>query len=319
MRTLARRDVCARVQHFGNYHWPVAHSLKSVFGARKVVAGIHPVRPSQALSTEFNNVDSVVTSVDGEIRPLDANAATGQSVTSAGHHQPDAFSHRSDGSRLILKRAVDLLFASIILVLTSPILVACAVAVVVTSRGPILFRQERIGAVRERRGPLGTWRLRPFIIYKFRSMYVGRNDEDHRKLTEAIITGDKETTRTLATTPGLLKLSEDPRITPVGAFLRRSSLDELPQLINVIKGEMSIVGPRPPLQYEVDHYLPWHMGRFNAKPGMTGLWQVMGRATLSFEEMVKLDIQYTQQQSLLLDLRIMLMTFRAVINGRGSA
>lgn len=220
---------------------------------------------------------------------------------------------------LITKRIIDVLASSALLLISAPLLLACTLAVALTSRGPVFFTQERIGTARERHGGVLTWRLRTFTMYKFRSMYIGRDDGDHRKLTEAIITGDEQTAKTLATTPGLLKLTDDPRITPAGRFLRRFSLDELPQLFNVFKGDMSIVGPRPPLQYEVDHYLPWHMGRFNATPGITGLWQVMGRSTLTFEEMVKLDIQYARQQSLGLDLRILLKTFGVVVTGRGAA
>lgn len=292
----------------------MAHYFKNVIRAKGSTAAPPTARITRKQSTGQSGLGGPRLKFTGDLQYLDADGR------SAHDHSIMAETINDQSSAwLAAKRVLDLLFASGLLLLAAPVLIVCALAVALTSRGPVLFTQERIGTARERHGGLMTWRLRTFTMYKFRSMYVGLDDEAHRRLTEALITGDKKTTETLATTPGLLKLSDDPRITPVGRFLRRFSLDELPQLFNVIKGDMSIIGPRPALQYEVDHYLPWHMGRFNAKPGITGLWQVMGRSALSFEEMVRLDIQYARQQSFILDLRILLKTFGVVLTGKGAA
>lgn len=214
---------------------------------------------------------------------------------------------------------LDIVFAVSSIIILSPVLLISALAVVLTSRGPVLFKQERVGCKLERNGELVAWRIKPFKMYKFRSMYTNQGDGDHRKLAEAYVTGDVEKLAGIDTAPGMFKLGADPRITPVGAFIRRYSIDELPQLLNVIKGDMSIVGPRPPLQYEVDNYMPWHMARFRATPGITGLWQVMGRTELTFEEMVRLDVEYSREQSFLLDLKIVLRTFSVVLKGKGAA
>lgn len=233
------------------------------------------------------------------------------------HRLPD--SHFPGLRWFMTKRVLDLVFASALVVLLSPLLLLCVLAVALTSRGPVFFTQERVGTTRERNGGMLAWKVKPFKMYKFRSMYVGLDDDIHRKLSDAYIKGDSETMVALGTAPGLFKLSSDPRVTPVGAIMRRFSLDELPQLFNVIRGEMSMVGPRPPLQYEVDNYMPWHMARFNATPGITGHWQVMGRCELTFEEMVRLDIEYARKQSLLFDLRVILKTFGVVVTGKGAA
>jgi exopolysaccharide biosynthesis polyprenyl glycosylphosphotransferase len=200
------------------------------------------------------------------------------------------------GWQYTLKRGLDLLLASSILVLFLPLLVVLALAVKLTSEGPILFRQKRLG----RDG-------RPFILYKFRSMVVGAPDE-HQVLQQQ--SND-------ATGP-IFKMKADPRVTSAGRFLRRTSLDELPQLWNVLRGEMSLVGPRPPMPSEVLEYKDWHTRRLDVSPGMTGLWQVSGRSDLPFDEMVMLDLFYAENWSLGLDVRILLRTVPTVLMGRGA-
>jgi len=207
----------------------------------------------------------------------------------------DLLSRKLDGNSYIVKLAADRVVAVIgLLLLALPVLVVAAF-IKLDSPGPIFHRQVRVG----RRGQL-------FTMYKFRSMVDG---------AEELLPG-------LAADSGrdkrLFKLRQDPRITRVGNFLRRTSLDELPQLINVVRGEMSLVGPRPPFLREVQEYQPWQMVRLEAVPGMTGLWQVSGRSELSFEEMVRLDMEYIDHWSLLLDMRILLRTVPSLINGRGA-
>jgi lipopolysaccharide/colanic/teichoic acid biosynthesis glycosyltransferase len=209
---------------------------------------------------------------------------------------------------LLIKRLVDLGGSGAALLVFSPLLVLIAAAVKLTSRGPILYRQVRIGQYGRR-----------FTFLKFRSMYVNSNAGIHQDyVTNLIRGGNRSQTATSATAP-VYKIRHDPRVTPLGRFLRKSSLDELPQFLNVLKGEMSLVGPRPPIPYELEAYNAWHRRRLlEAKPGVTGLWQVSGRSRTTFDEMVRLDLRYAKAWSLWLDLRILAQTPRAVLSGEGA-
>jgi lipopolysaccharide/colanic/teichoic acid biosynthesis glycosyltransferase len=175
-----------------------------------------------------------------------------------------------------------------------------------SSRGPVLFHQMRIGQM-----------LKPFMMCKFRTMYVNADHGIHHNYVSWFITSsDKGQAQDKNK---IFKLTNDPRITPIGHFLRRTSLDELPQLWNVLVGQMSLVGPRPPLWYEVQQYKPWHRHRvMEAKPGITGLWQVTGRSRTTFDEMVRLDLRYAKKKSLWADIKILLATPAAVIKGNGA-
>jgi len=204
-----------------------------------------------------------------------------------------------------LKRAIDVCGSLLALILASPIFLLVALAVKLTSKGPVLFKQERIGQC-------GV----PFRILKFRSMYAGNNCSSHKEYMLQLIAGVAERKHCDGNGRGIYKLTSDARVTPIGKFLRRASLDELPQFINVLKGEMSLVGPRPPIAYEVDRYDLWHRRRvMEAKPGITGLWQVNGRNQLAFNEMVRLDLKYARSWSPWLDLKILWRTPRAVVAG----
>ncbi|NCS48675.1 MAG: sugar transferase [Microcystis aeruginosa G13-05] len=203
------------------------------------------------------------------------------------------------------KNYLDLVVASFLLLCTLPIMLLIAVAIKLDSPGPILFRQQRVG----KHG-------KPFTLLKFRSMYDGADSEPHRRYATRLI---RENVRPLIDSPrASLKLTNDTRITRVGRFLRSASLDELPQLINVLRGEMSLVGPRPPLPYEVAVYQERHKPRLNIKPGITGLWQVEGRNLVSFEEMVRMDLQYIKTMNFWLDISILLRTPREMIRGKGA-
>jgi exopolysaccharide biosynthesis polyprenyl glycosylphosphotransferase len=202
------------------------------------------------------------------------------------------------------KRTMDVLGALLALVVLSPVFLLIAAAVKLSSKGPILFRQNRVGQY-------GA----AFTFLKFRSMYVNNNSEIHKEYVRKLIAGKADQKGR----DGVFKITDDPRVTPVGRFLRRTSLDELPQFINVLKGEMSLVGPRPPLPYEVEAYDVWHRRRLlEARPGITGLWQVNGRSRTKFDDMVRLDLQYARKQSLWLDLKILLRTPAAVFSGDGA-
>lgn len=195
---------------------------------------------------------------------------------------------------LFVKRTIDRIGALLGIIVASPIMLACAIAITLESRGPILFRQVRSG----RNG-------RPFYLYKFRTMCLGAEAKKAQLLKHNEMSGP------------VFKMKRDPRITPIGAFLRKYSLDELPQLFNVLRGEMSLVGPRPPLPKEVAKYDAWQRRRLSVKPGLTCLWQVNGRNAVDFEDWMKLDLQYIDNWSLWLDLRIMAKTIPTVLKGTG--
>jgi lipopolysaccharide/colanic/teichoic acid biosynthesis glycosyltransferase len=202
-----------------------------------------------------------------------------------------------------LKRGLDLCLSLLALLLLSPLFALLAVAVKCTSRGPALFRQVRLGQY-----------AKPFIFLKFRTMYPGSDAAVHENYVAAFIAG-----RPVAGSDGIYKITHDPRVTGVGRILRRTSLDELPQLWNVLRGDMSLVGPRPPLRYEFERYAPWHRRRIlDVKPGITGLWQVLGRSSTTFDDMVRLDLRYARHWSLWLDLKILFHTPGTMLSGKGA-
>jgi len=205
-----------------------------------------------------------------------------------------------------LKRGLDLLLAGLALAAMSPLFLLFAILIRRSSPGPVFFAQERLG----RDG-------RPFKFYKFRSMVHNSDDTIHRQFAAMFIAGDESGCAASNAGEKVFKLKRDPRITPIGAFLRRTSLDELPQLINIVKGEMSLVGPRPPIAYEIESYQPWHMERLKAVPGLTGLWQISGRSSVSFDDMVRLDIRYINEWSFRRDLAIIARTVPVVLRGTG--
>jgi lipopolysaccharide/colanic/teichoic acid biosynthesis glycosyltransferase len=221
---------------------------------------------------------------------------------------PDLF-QRGSRKRLptIVKRGIDILGASLLLLILSPLLAVIALAIKLTSKGPVIFRQERVGQFG-----------RKFKCLKFRTMYMHNDSKIHREFVRSFIAGAKLTEKNEGE-PVVYKITNDPRITPLGRLLRRASFDEFPQFWNVLRGEMSLVGPRPPLPYEFEVYDLWHRRRvLEVKPGVTGLWQVHGRSRMCFDDMVRLDLRYSQRWSLWLDLKILLATPRAVFTGNGA-
>jgi lipopolysaccharide/colanic/teichoic acid biosynthesis glycosyltransferase len=203
------------------------------------------------------------------------------------------------------KRAFDLVVASLCLLTLSPLLVFVAVLVRLTTPGPALFRQIRLGRNRH-----------PFVVYKFRTMYDGCRDDAHRRYVRLLMTEDNPAPNG---DQGLHKLVDDARITPLGRVLRCTSVDELPQLFNVIKGEMSLVGPRPALPWEAELFQPPYDQRFTVMSGITGLWQVSGRSRLTFKQALELDVEYARRRSFAFDLLILLKTIPAVLTTRGAA
>jgi exopolysaccharide biosynthesis polyprenyl glycosylphosphotransferase len=206
----------------------------------------------------------------------------------------------------VAKRILDVTGSLFAILLLSPVFLFLAAAVKLTSKGPVLFRQTRIGQYG-----------RPFTFLKFRSMHANNNSKIHEEYVKKLIAGkgDKHPDGK----NGSFKLTNDPRITSIGRFIRRTSLDELPQFFNVLKGEMSLVGPRPPVPYEYEAYDVWHRDRMMfVKPGITGLWQVTGRSKTTFDEMVRLDLHYAGSWSILMDLKILIQTPKAVFSGDGA-
>lgn len=206
----------------------------------------------------------------------------------------------------IPKRAIDILGATVGIALFFPLFILVALLVKTTSKGPILFSQERVG----KNG-------KPFRMLKFRSMYTNNNDAIHREYVSKLIKGTVEG-EPAAGGKKIYKMQKDPRITPIGRFIRKTSLDELPQFFNVLKGDMSIVGPRPALKYEVDQYDIWHCRRVITKPGITGFWQVEGRSLTTFDGMVRMDIRYIERSSLLFDLWLIIKTPFSLFTAKGA-
>jgi lipopolysaccharide/colanic/teichoic acid biosynthesis glycosyltransferase len=206
---------------------------------------------------------------------------------------------------------MDLVLTPLMLLALLPLLSCIAVLIKLDSPGPILFVQERVGSRRRCSNGRIVWEPVRFQCYKFRSMVHKADESLHQAHIQAFVEEQLDATKTV-------KLTDDPRITRVGRLLRRTSLDELPQLFNVLKGEMSLVGPRPVPIYEAAAYADWHRERLTAMPGITGLWQVKGRGRVSFTEMVRMDIAYARNQSPWLDIKLLLSTIPAVLSGRGA-
>jgi lipopolysaccharide/colanic/teichoic acid biosynthesis glycosyltransferase len=235
--------------------------------------------------------------------------------SAVGHGQAIPLAGRPGGAGFYLfcKRVVDLAIAVPAALLLLPLAAAIALLIRLDSPGPAIFVQTRVGARRRVDGGRVVWDIRPFRFYKFRTMVDRADDAVHREYTREWVRG-----RAAPSAGGTFKLTADPRVTRVGRMLRRTSLDELPQVVNVLKGEMSLVGPRPVPLYEVEGYEAAHYERLAALPGITGLWQVRGRCQVPFEQMIRLDIEYVRRASLLLDLKILLLTIPAVISARGA-
>src|SRR5262245_47758008 len=204
--------------------------------------------------------------------------------------------------REVLKRALDIAGSAALMLALLPVYAIVAALVKLTSNGPVFFRQDRVGRMGQ-----------PFRMLKFRSMKVNADSAIHQKYVSNFIANSQ------LDKSGVCKIVNDPRVTAIGHILRKTSLDELPQFWNVLRGEMSLVGPRPPLAYEVQQYKPWHYRRvLEAKPGITGLWQVSGRSRTTFDDMVRLDLRYAKNPSAWTDIKILVATPRAVISGKGA-
>jgi lipopolysaccharide/colanic/teichoic acid biosynthesis glycosyltransferase len=308
-------------------------------GVRAVVAALTAVKDPSHVAGWFEGgqsigliapeiggpIESFTQSLEWRLRGelesrLGSKAAEGVAITIHAH--PHAKQRTADGLPPVdplltaeqpvttydrAKRLLDVMVSLTLLVILSPLLLVIAALVKLKSPGPVLFKQVRVGQG-----------MKPFKMLKFRSMRVNADNAVHHQFVTSFIKAGQQAQE--AGQNGMFKLAHDPRITPIGRILRKTSLDELPQLWNVLRGDMSLVGPRPPLGYEVDEYQAWHCRRvLEAKPGITGLWQVAGRSRTTFDEMVRLDLRYARARSLWTDVKILLATPAAVIVGKGAA
>lgn len=227
-----------------------------------------------------------------------------ESLAPAPSLRPAALRRSRSRATRLAKRLLDLGIAIVCLAFLSPLLVILAVLIRLTSPGPALFRQTRLGRDH-----------RPFVLYKFRTMFTGCPDDVHREYVRKLLTEDQPPD---GGRNGVFKLEGDDRITPIGRLIRRTSLDELPQLLNVIRGDMSLVGPRPALPWEAEMFGTAYRARFAVPPGLTGLWQVSGRNSLTMRQGLDLDLEYVSRQSLALDLWILLRTVPVVLSTHGA-
>lgn len=294
-----------------------------VFGWYKdrTVAGV--IFTGLAIDNKGSFLSTILARVSAALR-REVSSEQFNQISFSFHFFPDDWDHDGPGSpsnpvlypdlpsgkksmRLMLrvKRGVDILGSSGMLILCAPVFAVVATAIKVSSEGPVFFKQDRVGQYGRR-----------FTFLKFRSMKTNNDEREHREYVEKLISGQAVCIPIEKSSDAVYKLANDTRVTKIGKFLRKTSLDELPQLINVLVGDMSLVGPRPPIPYEVAAYQTWHRGRvLQAKPGMTGLWQVIGRSRTRFDDMVRLDLRYATSWSLWLDVKILLRTPAAVLKG----
>jgi len=312
------RTVCEITRETDIVGWYIEDSLIGVIGTEVGEASPHEIK--QAISQKFHHAFSERLGLerasrifvsfhffpegreekDREDKDLDDSANTAL--------YPDLY--RKDIPRTValgVKRAMDIAGSTLALLLVSPLFALIAVAIKVTSKGPVLFRQERLGQNGKK-----------FTVLKFRSMRTGCDSQIHKEYVTRFIAGQVSEKRTDGE-KAIFKLQKDPRITPIGRLLRKTSLDELPQFWNVMVGQMSLVGPRPPVEYEFKAYDVWHRRRvLEIKPGITGLWQVQGRSQTQFDDMVRLDLRYARAWTIWLDVKILLQTPAAVVSGVGA-
>jgi exopolysaccharide biosynthesis polyprenyl glycosylphosphotransferase len=274
----------------------------------KTVTAVHSKISSALLATlGLSNLNRI--HISFHLFPQGLDPATPQTSSADLALYPDlSLEHESKRVSRFLKRTLDVGGSLLALVVLSPVMAVIAAAIKLTSEGPVLFSQERVGQYGVR-----------FSFLKFRSMHVDSDPTVHQEYVKRFISGRTEASVGAGNPPNVYKLTKDDRITAIGRFLRKTSLDELPQFFNVLSGSMSLVGPRPPIAYECADYRPWHWRRLlEVKPGLTGLWQVSGRSQLTFDDMVRLDLRYAREWSLGLDLKILLQTPRAVFSAEGA-
>jgi lipopolysaccharide/colanic/teichoic acid biosynthesis glycosyltransferase len=264
---------------------------------------LEKVHVNLALALGRDNAEKV--EVTFAVFPLDdAPSESGTSLSVDTRFYPSPFTSSSDRKMAVLmKRAEDIFVSSLFILLLLPLYITIAALIKLTSKGPVFFLQKRIGL-----------KGKPFLFIKFRSMHVNNDPSIHREYVKNLIAGNQDSTVT--GNGAVYKITNDPRVTRIGKILRKTSLDEIPQFFNVLCGHMSLVGPRPPIPYEIENYNIWHLRRvLEIKPGITGYWQVAGRSTTTFDTMVRMDLQYIMRWTLWWDLKLMVRTPFAVLKG----
>jgi lipopolysaccharide/colanic/teichoic acid biosynthesis glycosyltransferase len=275
---------------------------------KRVVLDTFLAKVSAALQEELTAEEFNHVRISFHLFPDDWDHEKPGPPTNAALYPDLASNDKGQRPVLIVKRTFDIVGSSIMLILLAPLFFVIALAVKLTSRGPVFYRQQRVGRYGQ-----------TFTFLKFRSMLVNNDSNVHKDFVTRLIASKPGETAPKESGANVYKLTNDKRITRVGRILRRTSLDELPQFLNVLKGEMSLVGPRPPIPYELAAYQTWHRHRLLAvKPGITGLWQVTCRSSVRFDEMVRLDLRYASTWTPWLDLKILLRTPGAVIRGSGA-
>ncbi|GBE06243.1 UDP-glucose:undecaprenyl-phosphate glucose-1-phosphate transferase [bacterium BMS3Abin10] len=265
----------------------------------------------------YNNLSNILDSeqlkkieISSHVFPEEYDKSNPYKTETDLHLYPDLSNQKSSKRiSLFLKRSIDIIGSIFGILIFSPLFLIVPILIKLSSQGHVLFKQERLGQFGNK-----------FTFFKFRTMHISCDERIHKKYIKDLICNQKsvEEVEKNGDKGCTYKLKNDPRITLIGKFLRKSSLDELPQFFNVLKGDMSLVGPRPPIPYELEHYDVWHRRRiFEMKPGITGIWQVNGRSSTTFDEMVRMDIQYSRKWSLLLDIKILLKTPYVVVFGKG--
>jgi lipopolysaccharide/colanic/teichoic acid biosynthesis glycosyltransferase len=277
--------------------------LTTLNGAdRNTLEAVIGERMRSLLSLSLDDVEHQRIWITWHIFPEDTGADRAEDKSQQLFYSDDEKRDMRNMRPAIMKRALDVCGSLFALALTWPLFLIIAILIKLTSKGPVLFRQKRIGQFGEE-----------FTFLKFRSMYANNDPTIHKEYVRSLIAKQLDGSQVG------FKMTNDPRITPLGRFLRRSSFDELPQFINVLRGEMSLVGPRPPIRYEFENYSLWHRRRIlEAKPGITGIWQVQGRSRTTFDEMVRMDLRYIRNQSLWLDVKILFRTPVAMVSGNGA-
>jgi lipopolysaccharide/colanic/teichoic acid biosynthesis glycosyltransferase len=277
-------------------------------GSRTPITEILRLKAVTALHNELGSKIASTLSITVHLFPENRDRDGAKLVADTRLH-PDLYGRRPKKSLpYAIKRMIDIAGSSALLLFLSPLLAAIAIAIKLTSKGPVIFQQERLGQFGAR-----------FKCLKFRTMYQNNDSRIHQEYIQRFIAGQSGCENSEPGKPAVYKITNDPRVTSIGRFLRKTSLDEFPQFWNVLIGQMSLVGPRPPVPYEFEAYDIWHRRRvLEGKPGVTGLWQVSGRSRMCFDDMVRLDLRYSQSWSLWLDLKILIATPRAVLGGEGA-
>jgi|WetSurMetagenome_2_1015567.scaffolds.fasta_scaffold00396_31 lipopolysaccharide/colanic/teichoic acid biosynthesis glycosyltransferase len=287
--------------------WHAANRILGILYTEITDTGIQTIlaRVGENLVRVFGSENAAKVSVTHTSFPEDGASSedAAQRIGDTRFYEIQEETRPEQGPSLFVKRGLDVVGSVLLIALFSPFFLVIPALIKLTSRGPVFFVQNRVG-----RGG------RPFKFIKFRSMYSGNDSSIHREFVKNLVRG--ESGKLEGGGKGVYKIVNDPRVTPLGRILRKTSLDEIPQFFNVLRGEMSLVGPRPSIPYEIENYLTWHKRRvLEVKPGITGMWQVRGRSSTTFDTMVRMDLEYIEKRTLLVDLMLILQTPFALFKG----